>query len=186
MIVRSRQHGKKRAYFYACIRFHKRGPEACANHTDMPLGLLDDSVISAVGEDVLDPEVIERAVQRAIDLLAPGARKAEAERLRGELATLDTEIERLTNAIAGGGDPHVLNSAIRTRQARRTEAEAQLATADQLSRTLDVNAIRAKVRTRMAEWQESLRAHVAQSRQVLRKCVASPAGLEPAPPGLEV
>jgi hypothetical protein len=183
MIVRSRSHGRKRAYFYACIRFHKRGPEACGNHMDMPLKVLDESVIAAIGEDVLDADAIEQAVRKAIDLLAPGARKAEAERLRGELATLDAEMERLTNAIAGGGDPEILNAAIRQRQTKRTELEAKLATAEHLAVTVDVKAIRAKVISRMKEWRKALTGHVAQARQVLRKFGEGPIELEPLPDG---
>jgi hypothetical protein len=134
-------------------------------------------------KDVLDAEVIERAVQKAVDRLAPGARKAEAERLRSELATLDAEILRLTDAIAGGGDPEILNVAIRTRQTRRTEVTASLATAEHLAVTLDVSAIRAKVRRRMAERQAALTGHVAQSRQVIRKFTEGPIVLEPLPDG---
>jgi len=176
-------HGKKRAFYYACNRFHQRGPEACSNHVDTPLDRLNDSVIAAIAEDVLDADAIEAAVPESGGPAGPRCAEAEAERLRGELATVNAEIGRLTNAIASGVDPVVMSDGIRARQARRTELEAALATAEHLAGTLDLKQIRAKVRARIADWQKGLRGHVAQGRQVLRKFMDGPIDVEPLPDG---
>jgi hypothetical protein len=99
---------------------------------------------------------------------------------------VSAEIERLTAAIASGVDPSVMADAIRTRQAKRTELEAALATAEPPAVTVDVKAIRAKVRARMADWQKRLRGHVAQARQVLRKFMDGPLEIAPPPDGTGV
>jgi ssDNA-binding Zn-finger/Zn-ribbon topoisomerase 1 len=43
MIVRSRRHGRRRAFFYACSSLHHRGKTVCANSLEMPLQAAADS-----------------------------------------------------------------------------------------------------------------------------------------------
>lgn len=47
----------------------------CTNHVEMPMRETGQAVLDAVLVDVLQPDILEAAVQRAIDRLAPGARQ---------------------------------------------------------------------------------------------------------------
>jgi Recombinase zinc beta ribbon domain len=42
--VRSRSHGKRRAFFYACSNYHLRGRSVCTNRLDVPMKTTDDAV----------------------------------------------------------------------------------------------------------------------------------------------
>lgn len=55
---------------------------------------------------MLRPEIVEQAVARAVARLQPSHQMTEAAvtRYRMELEGLNTELARLTNAVAGGGE----------------------------------------------------------------------------------
>ena len=63
--VRSRQHGKRRAFFYVCTAYHTRGRHVCANNQELPMPDANAAVLSAMGEQVLSPAVVEAAVDTA-------------------------------------------------------------------------------------------------------------------------
>jgi hypothetical protein len=48
LTVRSRQHGSKRAHFYACWSFPHRGKGVCANSLEMRLKDADEAVLRAL------------------------------------------------------------------------------------------------------------------------------------------
>lgn len=186
IIVRTYAHGRRRAPFYACLSYHKRGSCVCQNNTVMPMDRLDDAVLDALAEDILQPEMVEAAVQRALDRLAPGARQEEATRLRRELAALDRTIGNLTTAIAAGGELPSLLARLQVEEAHKRELEAQLATAEHLAAVVDVDAIRTKLNARLIEWRTMLKQQVAQTRQMLRKLLDGPIRLTPLPDGTSV
>lgn len=64
MIVRSRSHGRQRAYFYACSSFHHRGKTVCANSLEMRLPDAEEAVLRALERELLDPEILEAAMAR--------------------------------------------------------------------------------------------------------------------------
>jgi hypothetical protein len=86
------------------------------------------AVLTAVGKQVLLPEMLEAAIDRATERLTiPRTGDDEAERLRHEQRTLDAELSRLTGALAAGGGslPSVL-TAISEREAKRERLDARL------------------------------------------------------------
>ena len=66
----------------------------------------DDAILEEIEGYVLHPDVIERALALAIDELRPKTGRVEDERgrLRTEIRTVEQELERLTTALATGGD----------------------------------------------------------------------------------
>lgn len=53
--VRSRAHGRRRAFFYACTSHYNRGPEVCRHVDKWPMDAIDRAVLAAIAGDVLDP-----------------------------------------------------------------------------------------------------------------------------------
>ena len=49
--VRSRQHGRRRAFFYSCSSFYRRGPEICPNRFEIPMRTADAVVTEALLEE---------------------------------------------------------------------------------------------------------------------------------------
>jgi hypothetical protein len=143
------------------------------------------SFLSAVAEQVLSPEMLEVAIDRATERLSMRRTDDdEAERLRGEQRMLDAELSRLTGVLAEGGGslPSVL-MAIREREAKREKLGARL---DALAHVatmpkVDRRALREELKERIADWRAPLTQHVAQARQLLRKVLADRLTVTPEP-----
>ncbi len=77
LTVRSRGHGKERAFRYVCATFHYRGKAICSNGLEMRQPDAEATILDFLKTEVLRPAVINRAVQLAIEALtterAPGA-----------------------------------------------------------------------------------------------------------------
>ena len=52
--VRSRQHGRRREFFYSCSSFYRRGPQTCPNRYEIPMRTADAVVTEALLEEVVD------------------------------------------------------------------------------------------------------------------------------------
>ena len=92
LYVKSRSQGTRRAYFYGCSSFHRRGSTVCPNGRELPMRQTDEAVLSAVLEDFLDPELIEAVVVRALEQVGPV--REEASRRRGRLDAALGEVEQ--------------------------------------------------------------------------------------------
>jgi len=145
----------------------------------------DTALLDALAEDILQPDIIGDAIERAVAQLAPGARKEEADRLRAELASVQRSVSNLTDALAAGGELTSLIERLKAEELGRLDLEARIATADHLAQVLDVGAIRARLRPKVSEWRDLLRqrAAMAQSRQMLRKMLDGPVTLTELPDG---
>ena len=67
--VRSRSHGHRRAFHYACVTHYQRGAEICGERLLLPVPLVDRAVLMAIEQDVLNPNVVARALEKAIQQL---------------------------------------------------------------------------------------------------------------------
>jgi Recombinase zinc beta ribbon domain/Recombinase len=129
MIVRSRSHGRRRAFFYACSSFHHRGKTVCANPLEMPLQAAEEAVLTALERELLDPEILEEAATRAAARVASSTEDPRARRhaLETALAQAETALARLTEAVTAGGAVATLVQAIREQERRRQTLRAELA-----------------------------------------------------------
>jgi site-specific DNA recombinase len=174
LIVRSRSHGRQRAYYYACSSFHHRGKTVCPNSLEMRLQDADDAVLTALERELLDPGMLEEAIARAAARVAAPPVDVAERRHSLEAARLQTEtaLARLTDAVAAGGPIATLVQAIREQE--RSQAEIRAALAD-LNRPrvvpLNVRELRARLRTKAEEWKALLRKHAPIARQMVRKLV---------------
>lgn len=93
---------------------------------------LNDELLSAIEREVLHPDVIEMAVQRAAERLRPSLTELGAERVHvaGQIAVVERELERLTEAIMAGGELATLTEAIRSRGSTKDMLERRIAALD--------------------------------------------------------
>jgi DNA invertase Pin-like site-specific DNA recombinase len=95
--IRSRSHGKARAYFYACVTHYQRGPESCPEPMLVPMALLDQHVLATLERDILEPVIIVKAIEKALRQLEPCEEdepEIRREIIRKELAHIEAELAR--------------------------------------------------------------------------------------------
>ena len=126
---------------------------------------------------VLRPKAEKAIVEGLLAELAPRAVAKDAGRRRKELATLDLEIARLTEAIAMGGQLTSLVEALSTRTARRRTLAADVQETD-VSR-LDPAGLGQRVRDRFAAWRTDLAGPLPTKRKLLREILTGPLLLTP-------
>jgi DNA invertase Pin-like site-specific DNA recombinase len=159
--------GGARAFFYGCTSFHLRGRTVCTNSLEIPMELADQAVLGVIEREILQPDIVESVVERALELLQPaGAGDARRREVRQALDDLRAELDRLTGAIASGGQLPALLNAIKEREESRAQLEAELRTLSQPAATPD--AIRLALRGRLTEWRSVLLQRLPDARQVLR------------------
>ncbi|MGE3957580.1 MAG: recombinase family protein [Vicinamibacterales bacterium] len=186
MLVRSRDHGQRRAHFYACSAFHRRGRAVCSNSLAVPVELADDAVLREIERHVLHPAVVQRAIELTLDALRPDAQagKAERERLDRERRRAESEVANLTAALAAGGaDLQPLIAALRAADQRRQALAEQLAgltVAGDAFTTATAAALERQVLDKLAAWRATMRQEAPEARQVLREVIAERVALTPA------
>jgi hypothetical protein len=136
---------------------------------------LDKVVLDAFEADILRPDLIERVIRELVATLRPSitARDARRAELRAQRAAVDAELERLTAAIAAGGELAPLVAALKAREAARQRVREDLARLGTPDR-LDARELEAEARRRLGAWRDLLTGAPAQSRQMLKKLLAAP------------
>ena len=166
-----------RGFFYACTTHCRRGAAACAEAMLSPMEALDQAVLSTLEQDVLRPDVISRAVAKAIQHLRPQGDDHPAARrqaLQKDLAKVEASLDRLAHAVAEGGTLSTLLSEIRKQEDHRTRLCTELAMLDSLTMTpFDPAKIEHELRGYLTNWPSLAQAHPAQTRQILRKLLPS-------------
>jgi site-specific DNA recombinase len=174
MIVRSRSHGRRRAYFYACSSFHHRGKVVCPNSLEMRLEVAEEAILSALERELLDPEILEEAAARAAARVATPAESIDTRRhtLETALAHTKAALARLTQAVAEGGSVSTLIQAIRDQERRHERLRAELSELDRPRVVpLNIAQLKARLREKSEEWRALLRKHAPIARQMVRKLV---------------
>ena len=121
----------------------------------------------------MNPRVVARALTLAEAEILATRPRGERDALSTKLAATEAEVARLTTAIKRGGDLDPLLDAIRESEARRADLRQRIALLDSAPRSpkLDVEAVRAKLRSYIADYRKLLRGHVPQAQQILRRLV---------------
>jgi len=135
LCARSRSHGQSRRYFYGCTVFERKGPSVCSNALALPLATADEALLEALEEELLDPLVIKRTIEKAMAELERGddGSSPRADALGRELATIEAQLGRLTRAVMIGGDLERLVAQMRKLEARKTEIVAEQASAARMT-----------------------------------------------------
>ena len=174
LVVRSRHHGKRRAFYYACSAFHRRGGAVCSNSLEMRLEAADEAILTALEGQLLDDSIITEAMAEAVARLqSPGEDLvARKDRLQRKLNDLSADLERLTAAVLAGGEAATLVAAMRDRERQAASVRQELAAMERPRRTdTTMPTLQRAMRQRLTEWRTVLRAHVPQARQMLRKLI---------------
>jgi hypothetical protein len=145
---------------------------------------LDAAVVAALREEVLTPDLVADVVTQAVTLAGEQHAALDARRLtlERELRRVERELGRFTEAIAAGEALPTLLEAIRSREGRRRDLRAQLEHVDALGRAQRpamTATLRAKLRTRLREWNDLLLGNPQEARPVLRGLLAGRLVLRP-------
>ena len=171
--ARTRRQGRRRVVFYGCSAYHRKGKHVCDNALTMPADILEDAVLQAVEAVVLDPSVVQAAVEEALERIVGDGGASRLAKLRDDIDQLDTELTRLVAAIAQGGESTTLTAEIRKREARREALHAALqASTHQAERaSWSKPRVRRDLERRIRDWRQLLRCRTAQGRQILQTLI---------------
>ena len=171
--IRSRAHGKRRAFFYACTSHYNRGPTVCSHVEQWPMGAIDRAVLTAIGGDVLTPNLVEDVVRAAREQFEASTRSDSQNQLKRDLETVKREQTRLADAIAGGADVPLLVDRLQATERRRRDLIASLE-ARQGRRQPVWRDIERRVRHSLTDWRSLLTGDVAQARKGFRQLLTGP------------
>ena len=173
LCVRSRSHGRSRAYFYGCTTFERKGPAVCSNALVLPMVATDQALLEALEEELLDPVMIARTIEKAVAELErdDNGSSAHTEALGRELATVETKLGRLTQAIVLGGNLERLVTEMQQLEARKTALLAEMESTARLSArvTLAPDDILGLVEAAVKDYRGVLAQHTMEARGILRE-----------------
>jgi hypothetical protein len=170
--VRSRDHGQRRVFFYSCSSYYRRGKAICPNKIEIPMRAADAAVIETLLDEILTPDRLARVAERAVELAKA---EQDAPDLRGgierQVAECQTALDRLTAAVAAGGDVPALVDALKVQDGRRRDLERRLEILDAPAVRFDAK-LEQRLRDAVEEWREVLGRQVPQARQIVQKLLA--------------
>ncbi len=185
MMARSRDYGSRRKFGYLCGYHHQRGRSVCVNGLEAPMEVTDHAVLGSIERDLLRPEVVERAIELAIDQVCPAGDTMDQRRAEivAEVRRLDAELSRLTSAIASGGDLPALLAALKERQAQRERCERALVELEAAARIgqREIPRLEREIRHRLANWRMMLRREIPEAREILRNLIVGRIVFTPRP-----
>jgi len=187
--VRSRSHGRRRAFFYGCTAHHHRGSSVCRNNVELPMVETDEALLMTFEAQLLHPEVVQQAIREAVAQLAAAAATppARAEAVREELSSVTAKLARLTQAVVLGGDLPTLVAEMKALERRRASLEAEVQNLEEvggLSAT-DLETLEPELLVRLADWRALFRRHVLEARQMLGKVLSGRVVFTPRATGVE-
>ena len=128
----------------------------------------------------MDPSIVDAVIARVTDAMKPVNLTCETAKRQSEIATLDREIGRLTEAIASSVTPvPTLLQALQTRQDRRDELGRVVETVTSTVKEWDVQAIEAAARKKLAAWRSLLTRQPQDGRELLRAVLVGPMQFTP-------
>ena len=152
------------------------GSGVCAGHA-CPQVALDRAFLTTIEQDVLQPAIITKAIEKALQQLRPQDGDNPVVRrqmLLKDLAKVEAALDRLAHAVAEGGKLSTLLEGIKKHEDQRTRLCTELAVLDNLSLTpFDPSRIEQELRGYLKNWPSLAQAHPAQTRQILRKLLPS-------------
>ena len=167
---------RRRGKFYGCAYHIKRGPKVCRNSVLAPQELLERAVLDRLS-DLLHPHVLDLALQEAMDRLQPDQARLRTERARIEkqLGQAKTAQQRLTDAIAQGGNLEALLEALTREELKQKELSVELARLHEAGPSeWAIACLRREAKTRLANTQALLSRQSHEARAILRRLFDAP------------
>ena len=133
----------------------------------------DAAVTETLLEELLAPDrlavVLERLLARATaERDTPNTARVAVQR---QLAEVETALDRLTAAVAAGGDVPALVDAIKTQDVRRCTLQQRLKELQRAPVAFD-HQLERRLRVAVTEWRGALGRQVGQARQIVTKLLA--------------
>ena len=132
----------------------------------------DAAVLRVLKKSLLRPDVVEAALAQAEALLTADRTSEVREALVGQLAQIEVATQRLTAAIAQGGELPPLVAALEAQLRERSDVAAHIESLRLMAPPpFDVATVRAELAGYVADWEGFLRGHVEQAQQAIRRLV---------------
>jgi site-specific DNA recombinase len=186
--VRSSKHGKaggERRFFYGCSSYNERGRAVCANQSTAPMGDVDNIVVEALLDEVLDASILRDAVDAAVRVLQgdTGATDRVAT-IEAQLAKVTAERQKLLAAVTSGQTITGLLEALQALELRSSELEsAKAAIASQRPvRRIDAARMRRDLIDLSQSWRQVLADDPANARPIVSSLLKGRVTLTPAAP----
>jgi len=170
----SRMSGKQRQFFYGCSAHHRKGSRVCENGLLVPMAEADKAVLDSVKQALLDPAVVEAALDRAVAELTNGGHEQQIQELQRKLADTEGELSRLASAVAAGGNIPALITTMEERERLRRSLEDQLQGLKRARPGAEVDpaTVRRQLRAVLDDWQGSLRRNAPEARRMVTRLIA--------------
>jgi site-specific DNA recombinase len=184
MFVAPRSRRRVVTRYWLCTAHYKQGNKTCANRFSLPYDSILRAVLDTFREHFTDPVALSERLRAEwqAQQAAPEQRRAQLTSLRAEQTRLETELARLAEAVASGGEIPALPQAMKTKQARRTEVGALLEHLDGETRTaevFDVDRWLAETVTKIQNLVGTLTENPTEGRVILRGLLATPITVRP-------
>jgi site-specific DNA recombinase len=162
---------------YECWNYRDKGPSVCGMKSRLPVDEIDQGVIHALSDGVLTPELLEQVLQFGFEKASQqtGGAAEERERVLRELAKVEGELRKLTDALAAGAAVASVLDAIKARESAKRDLQARLEHLDGISKAAEHQAwTLEQVREIAQNWNGFLHLAPAIGRQYLRRIVTGP------------
>ena len=171
--ARSRRQGRRRVVFYGCSAYHRKGKTVCSNGLTLRADVLENAVLREVEAVVLDPRVVQVALDDAVERIVGDQGDEQRVELEQKIKRLDTELARLVEAVAQGGDSRTLTEEIQKREVRRQEFAATMEglANREFAMWRSKPGVREDLEQRIRDWRGLLRRQATQGQQILRKLI---------------
>ena len=94
LIVHRKTKAKYRWDYLACHTHHARGSAICRNRLSVRMDMTEREVLNLVRDELLNPRVVQRALQLAVEQVRPGTDQHDADRREITEALRQIEVER--------------------------------------------------------------------------------------------
>jgi site-specific DNA recombinase len=144
---------KRQDVVYGCPLNANRGSAVCSNNVRIRRNVLETQMLAGLQEKVLHPEVIEYTLQRFEEALIEqmAGLDSELEQMRSRKASLEKEIQNLTDRIATGDPSPSIMAAIVDRERELSRIADHLLECSPDSLRIRLKDIRRFVETRMKD-----------------------------------
>jgi DNA invertase Pin-like site-specific DNA recombinase len=168
-------------YYYGCGYYQKRGKTICDNDHRVRMQILDERVLQAIESQVLRPEYLKYAIDRALEIVLQrrnsGGGEDRRREIKKELKRLHRELHNLISLAAGGRGSSTLLREITAREARIGGLERELAdiiSIESKPRPSDVARIREALEAGAGRFKDLMRSDIPGARNALRQLFAEP------------
>jgi site-specific DNA recombinase len=170
-----RDYSRRKGRYYGCAYHRKRGTAICQNALRVEQDVLDQVVLKALS-DVLDEDLLEDAVERALEKLRSDKDQwlSRQTAIKRELLLIETCEKHLVDAIARGDNMDPLLTRLRSEEYRKKELTDELDSHSAHVIELDKVRLKRDLGSRVADAKSLLQRHTTPARQILRKLLIKP------------